>query len=220
MGMGRKKQRRRRENATRRKGTRNRTGEWRGGRGSESISEPPLLACRVLMNANHDPEAARSTCCFPVQIAYNFYCHGRNSSLMEARLISSVLVLRPSRVPCVLLPSPCLQHPLCYTLAVGFPSSMSLRAVSHPLPRLSASLLLPLSPSPRFRFHISFSILLDQRHRGRYAGRIYEEYDGVLPALYCYGMWYICNVHIALTYMDACEFTEKQPSWMIVATIL
>ena len=39
------------------------------------------------MNANHDPEAARSTCCFPVQIAYNFYCHGRNSSLMEARLI-------------------------------------------------------------------------------------------------------------------------------------
>jgi hypothetical protein len=40
------------------------------------------------MNANHDPEAARSTCCFPVQIAYNFYCHGRNSSLMEARLIS------------------------------------------------------------------------------------------------------------------------------------
>ena len=37
---------------------------------------PPLLACRGLMNANHDPEAARSTCCFPVQIAYNFYCHG------------------------------------------------------------------------------------------------------------------------------------------------
>jgi len=85
--------------------------EKRGGKGGEeerrgeSISEPPLLACRALMNANHDPEAARSTCCFPVQIAYNFYCHGRNSSLMEARLIS-VLVLRPSRVPCVLLPSP------------------------------------------------------------------------------------------------------------------
>lgn len=48
------------------------------------------------MNANHDPEAARSTCCFPVQIAYNFYCHGRNSSLMEARLIL-LLVLRPGK---------------------------------------------------------------------------------------------------------------------------
>lgn len=50
----------------------------------EGEDQPPLLACRGLMNANHDPEAARSTCCFPVQIAYNFYCHGRNSSLMEA----------------------------------------------------------------------------------------------------------------------------------------
>lgn len=87
----------------------------------ESILEPPLLACRALMNANHDPEAARSTCCFPVQIAYNFYCHGRNSSLMEARLIA-VLVLRPSRVSCVLLPSLQLSHhrPPCFTLAVGF----------------------------------------------------------------------------------------------------
>lgn len=86
--------------------------------GEESISEPPLLACRGLMNANHDPEAARSTCCFPVQIAYNFYCHGRNSSLMEARLIS-VLVLCPGRVPCVLLPSPealAPSSPCLYTL--------------------------------------------------------------------------------------------------------
>lgn len=30
-----------------------------------------------------------STCCFPDQIAYNFYCHGRNSGLMEVRLILS-----------------------------------------------------------------------------------------------------------------------------------
>lgn len=55
--------------------------EKRGGRIQEKEKEkeninPPLLACRGLMNANHDPEAARSTCCFPVQIAYNFYCHG------------------------------------------------------------------------------------------------------------------------------------------------
>lgn len=83
---------------TRRKSDRERERE-RGGVGIEGKSEeyeerrkrkreeedqPPLLACRGLMNANHDPEAARSTCCFPVQIAYNFYCHGRNSSLMEA----------------------------------------------------------------------------------------------------------------------------------------
>lgn len=100
--------------------------------GEESISEPPLLACRGLMNANHDPEAARSTCCFPVQIAYNFYCHGRNSSLMEARLIS-VLVLCPGRVPCVLLPSPealAPSSPCLYTLVPSAsPSGTSLRAV-------------------------------------------------------------------------------------------
>ena len=58
--------------------------EERRKRKREEEDQPPLLACRGLMNANHDPEAARSTCCFPVQIAYNFYCHGRNSSLMEA----------------------------------------------------------------------------------------------------------------------------------------
>jgi len=134
------------------------------------------------MNANHDPEAARSTCCFPVQIAYNFYCHGRNSSLMEARLIS-VLVLRPSRVSCVLLPFPQLSH--------HRPSSLL-----HPHRRFlplacrSARFLLPFPPirEPltslrrlRFRFPISFSI----NANGHYAGRIYEEYDGILPALYC-----------------------------------
>lgn len=83
---------------TRRKSDRERERErWCGHRGEErrirgkkrkrereGEDQPPLLACRGLMNANHDPEAARSTCCFPVQIAYNFYCHGRNSSLMEA----------------------------------------------------------------------------------------------------------------------------------------
>jgi hypothetical protein len=157
-----------------------RTGEWKG----ESISEPPLLACRALMNANHDPEAARSTCCFPVQIAYNFYCHGRNSSLMEARLIS-VLVLRPSRVSCVLLPSPqLLHHHLSASPSPSAsPSSMSLRAISHPLPRLSASHS-PLSAvcdSDSPSHSRSFSI----NATGRYAGRIYEEYDGILPALYC-----------------------------------
>lgn len=71
-------------------------GSW-GRKRRRDEDQPPLLACPGLMNANHDPEAASSTCCFPVQIAYNFYCHGRNSSLMEARLIT-VLVLRPGTV--------------------------------------------------------------------------------------------------------------------------
>lgn len=142
----------------------------------EHLSEPPLLACRALMNANHDPEAARSTCCFPVQIAYNFYCHGRNSSLMEARLIS-VLVLRPSRVSCVLLPSPRSSPPHHHHHHHHHTSSL-LHPRRRPLPLAcrSARFLTPLIPAYpratlaslrrlRFRFPISFSILLDQRHR-------------------------------------------------------
>lgn len=98
------------------------------------------------MNANHDPEAARSTCCFPVQIAYNFYCHGRNSSLMEARLISSVLVLRRSRVPCVLLPSPRNILP-----ATPLPSA-------SPLACRSARFLTLFPAFPRASSHLSLAI--------------------------------------------------------------
>lgn len=139
----------------------------RRGRERESISEPPLLACRALMNANHDPEAARSTCCFPVQIAYNFYCHGRNSSLMEARLIS-VLVLRPSRVPCVLLPlSLALAPPFspCFTLAIALSLSLACRSPHGFSPPSLPFYLFHLSRRLRFRFPISFLILFDQRHR-------------------------------------------------------
>lgn len=137
--------------------------EGESGKERRASLEPPLLACRVLMNANHDPEAARSTCCFPVQIAYNFYCHGRNSSLMEARLIS-VLLLRPS-IPCFVrfvalssaLASPSSLPPFTPASSVS-PSSVSLRATSHPLPRLSASHS-PLSAIPIPH------LILDQRHR-------------------------------------------------------
>lgn len=140
----------------------------RRGRERESISEPPLLACRALMNANHDPEAARSTCCFPVQIAYNFYCHGRNSSLMEARLIS-VLVLRPSRVPwrfVAPLLSPrttvlSLLHPCHLSLSLSL-ACRSPHGFSPPSPPFY---LFHLSRRLRFRFPISFLILFDQRHR-------------------------------------------------------
>lgn len=134
-----------------------------GGRKRESITEPPLLACRALMNANHDPEAARSTCCFPVQIAYNFYCHGRNSSLMEARLIL-VLVLRPGCVPCVLLPSPRSSHttvPLPTRFLTPFPS---------PFCRAS-----PI-PSVQFRFLISFLYSIND---SEHAGRVFEKHDRV-----------------------------------------
>lgn len=142
--MGMREEQRRRRDAARggreREATHEGEGRWREWERERASRSPPLLACRALMNANHDPEAARSTCCFPVQIAYNFYCHGRNSSLMEARLIS-VLVLRPGRVRFVrfvaLSSSPVLS-PLTTVLPASpspsvSPSSVSLRAISHPL---------------------------------------------------------------------------------------
>lgn len=138
------------------------------------------------MNANHDPEAARSTCCFPVQIAYNFYCHGRNSSLMEARLIS-VLVLRPS---------PCSVRFVALSLALAPPSSL-LHPCHQPTSpssvTLSVRFLIPFPAFPRATLTSLAVCDSDSPSRSRtssinatrrYAGSIYEEYDGVLPALY------------------------------------
>lgn len=49
-----------------------------------------------------------STCCFPVQIVYNFYCHGRNSSLlMEARSGLICSDARASFSPSFCVPVPC-----------------------------------------------------------------------------------------------------------------
>lgn len=151
----------------------------------ESISEPPLLACRALMNANHDPEAARSTCCFPVQIAYNFYCHGRNSSLMEARLIS-VLVLRPGRVPwrfvalsLALAPPFSLLHPCHRPLPLACRSP---RGFSPPFPAFPRTSLTSLAVCDSDSPSCSRSSSINAT--GRYAGPICEEYDGILPALY------------------------------------
>lgn len=125
------------------------------------------------MNANHDPEAARSTCCFPVQIAYNFYCHGRNSSLMEARLIS-VLVLRPGCVPCVLLPSPFSPRtpPSSSPCHRDFSHRFSLPFLVEPL-SLSLSYCPCNSDSSSSRSH--FYPINDIEH----AGCILEEYDRV-----------------------------------------
>lgn len=155
------------------------------------------------MNANHDPEAARSTCCFPVQIAYNFYCHGRNSSLMEARLISSVLVLRPSRVPCVLLPSPRSILP-----ATPLPSA-------SPLSCRSARFLTLFPAFPRASSHLSRH-LRDSDFTSRSRSFSINATEGVMQVAYTKNTIAYYLLYIAAVCGTYVIYTSRSRTWMHV----
>ena len=39
------------------------------------------------MNASHDPQSCSTCSCFPVQPAYNFYCHGKEITAVSLLLL-------------------------------------------------------------------------------------------------------------------------------------
>ena len=58
-----------------------------------------------LMNASHDPQSCSTCSCFPVQPAYNFYCHGKEITAVCLLLLFLPPFLCVSDIPSTLTAS-------------------------------------------------------------------------------------------------------------------